>query len=202
MPGMGKALLVSHHGVESSFGLAKLERSKLYGSRKRVVVDATGAPCTRAALTEDGRVVLRAGMTGQGYFDASGRQLEASELGAVDGAGEPLPLVPSTLGVAQPLEGPVSPRDLLDLSITSVYELSAEALDPALGAALAQGSLFRAPFNYRPDYRAETVYLVQNDAGLFALVGQPAPAPWLAPDAPPPADDAPADADELDFEMF
>jgi hypothetical protein len=199
---MAKGIVVTYAGAESSFGLEKLERSKLYGYRRRVAVDSNGEICTRSALTEDGQFLLRTGMTAQGYFDAEGQQVEAKELGAVDERGEPLPLVPSTLGMAQALEGPVEPQELLDLVISSVYSLVAEQVAPTLQAQLAAGRIFRLPFNYRPDYRCETAYIVQNDMGVFALVGVPAPSAWLSPDTPPPADDEGADDAELDFEML
>ena len=199
---MAKGIVVTYAGAEASFGLEKLERAKLYGYRRRIAVDADGQACTRAALTEDGQVLLRSGMTAQGYFDPEGRQVETSALTAVDEAGNALSLVPSTLGVAQPLEGPVDPKEVLDLAISSVYRLTPEAVAPKLAEELSAGKVFRAPFNYRPDYRSETAYLVQNDAGFFALVGNPALPPWLSPDAPPPVEESAADEADLDFEMF
>ena len=200
---MAKGIVVTRGGASSAFAIEKLERSKLYGSRKRVALDPEGNPCTRASLTDDGRVLIRSGMTAQGYFDAEGRQIETSALGAIDVDGKPLALVTSTLGVAQSLEGPVDPKELLDLAITSVYRLVPENVDASLSADLSSGKVFRAPFNYRPDYRSEVAYLVQNDAGAFALVGVPAEATWLAPDAPPPVEaDEDDDGGDVDFEMF
>jgi len=99
---MAKGIVVTYAGAETSFALEKLERAKLYGYRRRIAVDADGRPCTRAALTEDGEVLLRSGMTAQGYFDPEGRQVETSALTAIDAAGNALSLSPSTLGVAQP----------------------------------------------------------------------------------------------------
>jgi hypothetical protein len=141
-------------------------------------------------------------MTAQGYFDADGRQVEASQLVGVGPDGAPLPLIGSTLGVPQALEGPVDARELLDLAVSGVYLLGVESLDAGLAGELAAGHVFRTPFNYRPDYRIETAYLLKNDAGYFALVGVPAPAAWLSPDAPPPVEAADDAGDALDFEMF
>lgn len=199
---MARGIVVEHGGAVSQFALEKVERAKLYGSRKRIALDGEGQACIRGSLTDDGQVLLRAGMTAQGYFDREGRQVENAAIGAVDKDGKPLPLVPSTLGVQQPLEGPVDAREVLDMSLTSVYRLVPEQLDPALEGALSAGKAFRVAFNYRPDYRSEVAYLVKNDAGLFALVGNPAPAAWLAPDAPPPIEGEGEEEAELDFEMF
>ena len=79
---------------------------------------------------------------------------------------------------------------------------AADELDEALARSLAEGQFWRFPFNYRPDYRSETGYLVQNADGIFALVGTPAPARYLEPQAPPPPVDDDDDEGDLDFEMM
>ena len=71
---MARQIVVELDGIESSFDFAKLDRSKLYGTRKRVALDPDGQPCERADLTSDGAVLLRRGMTAQGYFDEAGFQ--------------------------------------------------------------------------------------------------------------------------------
>jgi hypothetical protein len=199
---MAKPVVVSHQGVVSSFQLSKLERQKLYGARRRIPVDGNGEPCTRAALTDDGMVLIKAGMTAQGWFDPDGHQVESREIGARDGDGNPLEPVPTTLGEVQQLEGPVPATEVLDLALEAVYSLEPESLDEGLAAALQEGAIWRFRFNYRPDYRAETAYLLANDEGLFALVGVPAGPRFLEPNAPPPQDDDDESDDDLDFEML
>ena len=196
---MAKPIVVSHQGMVSSFQLSKLERQKLYGARRRIPVDGAGEPCSRAALTDDGAVLITAGMTAQGWFDPDGRQVESREIAARDSEGNPLEPVPSTLGEVQQLEGPVPATEVLDLAITAVYGLMPESL----AASLQEGSIWRFSFNYRPDYRAETGYLLANDEGVFALVGVPACPRFLEPNAPPPPDDDESDDDlDFDFEML
>lgn len=199
---MGKGLVLSLDGHVSSFQLEKIERARLYGVRRRLAVDDMGRTCSRAALTDDGQVLLRAGMTAQGWFDTDGRQIEQKAIGAEDADGNPLDLVPSTLGVEQSLVGPVDAREVLDLSLTAVYRVTPDELDEALARSLAEGQFWRFAFNYRPDYRSETGYLVQNADGIFALVGTPAPARYLEPQAPPPPVDDDDDEGDLDFEMM
>ena len=182
---MAKPIVVSHQGMVSSFQLSKLERQKLYGARRRIPVDGAGEPCSRAALTDDGAVLITAGMTAQGWFDPDGRQVESREIAARDSEGNPLEPVPSTLGEVQQLEGPVPATEVLDLAITAVYGLMPESQ----AASLQEGSIWRFSFNYRPDYRAETGYLLANDEGVFALVGVPACPRFLEPNAPPPPEE-------------
>ena len=198
---MAKGLRVRFQDAVTEFALEKVERSRLYGAKRRATIDAEGRLCSRASLTEDGQVLLRSGMSAQGYFDADGRQVDSDAIGAVDANGAPLALVPSTLGVEQALAGPVDAREVLDLSLTAVYRLTTTDVSPDLRAALDGGAVFRAPFNYRADYRAETAYLLSNADSVFALVGVPAAGRWLEPNAPPPEEEE-SDDDELDFEMF
>lgn len=199
---MAKPIIVSLKAESSSFQFQKLERQKLYGVRRRIPIDANGFPCSRAALTDDGAVLLTSGMTAQGWFDAQGRQVEASAIGARSSDGTPLDLVPSTLGEEQILEGPVPATEVLDLAVSSVYRLEAESITDSLAASLGAGEVWRFHFNYRPDYRAETAYLIGSEEGIFALIGLPTQPNFLASNAPPPSDDDDDAADDLDFEML
>ena len=55
---MAKPVLVAFGGLTTSFVPRRVERSQLYGSRKRVAVDAQGRVCTKAALTADGATLV------------------------------------------------------------------------------------------------------------------------------------------------
>jgi hypothetical protein len=65
---MAKQYVVSHSGTNLAFGLTKLERSKLYGARRRIAIDTQDRPCVRAALTPDGATLIVSGMTGDPEF--------------------------------------------------------------------------------------------------------------------------------------
>ncbi len=200
---MVKPIILNFKGSVSSFYLRKLERKKLYGSRKRIPIDSKGEVCKRAALTDDGLVLITSGMTAQGWYDITGRQVESNEIGAQDSNSNELKLVPSTLGVEQMLEGPVEDNEILDLHLESVYLLEAENLNDELSQSLKSGKVWKFAFNYRPDYRAETAFLISNDKGIFALIGVPTFPMFLSPNAPPPVDDSSEeDEADLDFEMF
>jgi hypothetical protein len=202
---MAKPIIVSLEGKESRFDFKKLSRDKLYGKRRREVVDLENKPCRRASLTEDGSLLLLSGMTGQGYLDATGRLVERSEMVGLDAGGAVVERKPSTLGDCQELHGPVAASEVLDLSVQSVYMLDIQQLDQELADALAQGEVYRFGFNYYSDFNVETAYLVANKAGLFALVGNPVETEWCELDVVPPETFEEAvldDADDLDFEMF
>jgi hypothetical protein len=202
---MAKPIVVVWQGKESAFSLDRLSRAKLYGSRQRVQLDPTGARCRRAALTDDGSLLLLQGMTAQGYFDPQGAWVPNNTLVGLTPEGEPAEAVTSTLGVPQPLEGPVDATEVLDLEILSVYALEAEEIDEDLATRLAAGDLFRFRFAYRTGFNAEVGILVGNDLGAFALVGRPQPTDWneLAQVVQPLLDDEEDGLDDdLDFEMF
>ncbi|MBL8976313.1 MAG: hypothetical protein JNK56_37255 [Myxococcales bacterium] len=200
---MAKPIIVSFGGVQSNFDHEKLDRAKLYGRRQRQVLDPEGQRCEKAELTRDGTLLVRSGMTAQGYFDDGGTWVPNNKLVGLDEKGNPVPLQPSTLGEAQPLSGPVAPTELLDLAVRSVYALSPEGLDPKLEAELKAGKIYKFTFNYRADYTPEVAFLVGNASGYFALVGEPSESDWLELQTvvTEVADEA-DDEEELDFEMF
>jgi len=199
---MAKVIAVSLNGAESTFTFSSVDRAAIYGKRRRMALDVDGKPCTRASLLDDGSMILRSGMTGQGYFLPDGTFLKQSELEGYSADGQPLVKAPSTLGVTQDLEGPVTPREVLDLRVQSIYALAPESIDESLKVELESGSVYRFTFNFREDYRAETAMLLANDNGFFALIGQPVRYEWsqLETVSELPASDVDSD-DDLDFDF-
>jgi hypothetical protein len=201
---MARQIVVSWNGASSSFDIGRLSREKLYGRKRRLVVDEDGNECLAGMLTEDGSTLLPPGSTSELYLDEEFDVVERSSLRAVDEEGEEVPSLPSTLGVEVTLEE-VPPERLLDHVTPVVYQLDPAELDDALREALAAGSVFETRFNYRTSYADQACFLVANDAGFFALVGQPAGFAFLEPDAAPAAAPTAEDdpfADDFDFGML
>ncbi len=200
---MARSIVVSLEGKESTFAFSRLDRKKLYPTKKRIPLDSDGEACQRATLTDDGSMLVTPGMTGQGYFDQGGRWVETSELVGLDAEGNAVEKQPSTLGVAQTLTE-VEPEALLDAAVTTVYMLDPDEIDGDLKGKLDEGAIFRFAFNMRADYHIETAYLLSNDYGTFVLLGDTYDVPWCTLDAPviPFDDEDEGDDDELDFEMF
>ena len=200
---MAKPLIVTLGSETCSFQLREVERSDLYGARKRVPTDAQGNPCTRAALTADGGLLIAAGMSGQGYFDTQGRYVPRASLVGVDAGGMVVTSQPSTLGVPQVLQGPVDPASVLDLELLSVYLLEPDQSAGGLIERLKAGDIYACDFNYAASLEVERAFLLANEQGLFALVGKPAPSSWVEEGErfAPPVEAAEA-ADDLDFEML
>ena len=199
---MPKPIIISKAKKDSIFQIKKIERKKLYGFRKRLAVDENNEECKRAALTEDGQVLIKTGMTSQGWFIEGGKQIESNEIGAIDENNNELDLIPSTLGVTQNLEGPINPKELLDLSVTTSYSIIPDEISEDLKSSLEKGEIWKFNFNLRADYRMETSYILKNDTGYFAIVGVPNEVTMLSPNAPPPENEDEDEDVELDFEMF
>jgi len=96
-------------------------------------------------------------------------------------------------------------EQLLDLAVDSIYQLDPKEVHPSIQAALESGKVLNFPFNYREDYHAESAYLVLNDEGYFALIGNPTKPIWMELDQVVEEnfeDEVGDDNDDLDFEMF
>jgi len=199
---MARELLFAWRGESVAFEHQRIERRQLYGSKRRVAVDAAGNPCTRASMTLDGTLVMRPGMTAQGWFTDEGEHVESSEVVAVGSDGGPLALHPSTIGVEQVLEGPVKATEVLDLAVEAVLMLTPRSLPDSLRLALDQGQVFRFTYCYRPDPMPSTSFLMANQQGIFAIIGRTTQMPWLTREQA--CDEAAGSAEEdgdVDFDM-
>jgi hypothetical protein len=199
---VARSIIVTHQGKPSTFGYSRVTRKQLYANRKRVPLDATGQPCLRAELSDDGSMLIISGMAGQGYFAEDGRWVSTDELVSLGPDGKVVALQPSTLDKPQPLQE-VEPEALLESTADTVYALEPEAFDPGLQKALAAGKLYRFDFNPRGEH-TKLAFLLANEQGTFAIVGDRLQIPWCELEKPAvDLDDADESEDgELDFEMF
>ncbi len=200
---VARSIIVSYQGKPSTFGYSRVSRKQLYATRKRVPLDSAGDTCQRAELSDDGSMLIVSGMTGQGYFDEGGRWIRNDQMVGVDASGQEAPKHPSTLDTAQELQE-VEPEALLDCSTDAIYVLDATEVDDALRTQLEAGKLFRFAFNARAGYSTDSGYLVANEHGIFAIVGNELQIPWCELEKPAVEidDDDDDDGDDLDFEMF
>ena len=200
---MASPIVLTFNGETARFQHKKLDRSKLYGKRHRLPLDADGNRCEKAEITDDGELLIRTGMTAQGYFDDVGCWVPNSELVAISEDGEVLEKIESTLGVESEMTE-ATPEELLDLKVSSIYMLDPEEISDGFKDLLSDGSLFRFTFNYRTDYHAETAFLVCNDQGWFAIIGNPVETKWLSLDqiVDETIEEDDEDDGDLDFEMF
>ena len=200
---MAKLILINYQGEEAQFSHKKVDRSKLYGSRKRIPLDPSGENCLRCELSDDGSTLIMSGMTSQGYFDSDINWIPNKELIGMDSSGKALDKIPATLGVVQ--DGVLSELEpLLDLAVDSIYQLDPEEVPQSIQTVLESGKAISFPFNYREDYHAESAYLVLNDEGYFALIGNPIKPEWMELDqiVEETFESESEEDGDLDFEMF
>ena len=172
-------------------------------AQKRIQLDLLGKNCLRCEFSDDGSTLIMSGMTSQGYFDSDINWIPNKELIGMDSSGKALDKVPATLGVAQ--DGVLSELEpLLDLAVDSIYQLDPEEVPQSIQTALESGKAISFPFNYREDYHAESAYLVLNDEGYFALIGNPIKPEWMELDqiVEETFESESEEDDDLDFEMF
>lgn len=194
-------LALSFEGTVSTFGISSVDRSDIYGKRRRVALDSDGNICTRVSVTEDGSTVLKSGMTGQGYFLPNGQFVKQSAVEVYSESGKRLSKQASSLSEPQPLQGPVEPERILDTHITSVYMLEPTEVSETLRTSLDGGAIYELSFCYRDSYTPEQAFIVSNKNGYFMLSGEAATTEWVSLEtsvAIPVADEI--DDDDLDFD--
>lgn len=197
---MARAVVVERDGVQARFSFSLVNRNKLYGERRRVVVDEAGRATTGGWLTTDGTMLLLPGGRAELYLDEAGDVIDRSELEATDANGVVLTRLDPTLDVPQALRGPVPPERVLEFVTTSVYALDVEGdLDPDLRDSLSRGDIWETDYNYVAAFERQTLFILQSPEGIFGLVGEPAALEPLPRAAPPPGDEDPLSDDELDF---
>lgn len=200
---MAKTINISYKGSSAVFAYKPIDRGVLYGKRRRVAFDADGNECAKASLLEDGSLLIRSGMTAQGYFTSEKIWVPQGEIEAINPDGSNPELFPATIGEEVPATL-ISPIDALELRYGSTYALEAETLPDLIKNELDAGAIFTFPFNPRADYQVETGVLVGNENGYFALIGEKTAYEFvsLASVVSVAQEAASEGSDDLDFEMF
>ena len=200
---MAKTINLTYGAETAIFAYKPIDRAVLYGKRRRVAFDLNGKECAKASLLSDGSLLIRSGMTAQGYFTEDETWVPQSELEAINLDGTQPELFPATVGENVVAEK-VSAVEALSLRFDTTYSLEPEELPGGLKKELDSGSLFKFPFNPRADYQVETGILVSNENGYFALIGQEVEYRYSAlSSVVSVVDEAASDSsDDLDFEMF
>ncbi len=170
---MSKQLDVMFQGRPLSLPMEPIDRKRLLGCTRVVALDADGRECRTAHLTRDGTYLLLPGSTADMYVDVEGNSVERSTLRRGDGA----PAQARHAEEPVELEGPVPAHELLDSVATRVHRLDAEAVHPALDAALLAGAVFRL----KGSQREGATYLFANDVGIFLVHTEPCGFQFVGP---------------------
>ena len=200
---MAKTINISYKGETAVFGYKPIDRGVLYGKRRRVPFDGEGNECVKSSLLEDGSLLIKSGMTAQGYFTPDKVWVAQGDLEAINPDGSTPELFPATVG-EEVVATELSPIDALNIRFGTTYALEAETLSEGIKKELDSGVILTFPFNPRADYEVETGILVANENGYFALIGQKAEYEFVGlASVVSVAEEANSDtSDDLDFEMF
>ena len=204
---MPKPIVFSFQGAETTFGMNKVDRARLYGYKELEVLDDNGDPCELATLADDGRTLVGKGGTGIGYMTADGNWCNKESLRPVDLEGETITPVKSSFGAPIELTDEITFDDYLDHSVRLVYQmdLSENADKDPLVQRIVDGVIFRFRYSYRGGLEADTGFLLANDTGqIFMLIGDRTSIQFtgLQQAALPAGETPPDDADLMDFGMI
>lgn len=200
---MAKTINISFKGEAAVFAYKPIDRTVLYGKRRRIAFDEAGNECAKASLLADGSLLIRSGMTAQGYFTPENIWVPQGELEALNLDGSTPELFPATVGeTVEATE--VSATQALQLRFETTYALEPESLADSIKTVLDGGGILQFPFNPRSDYQVESAILVGNENGYFALIGQPVEYEFASLSSlVSVTEEAESEStDDLDFEMF
>ncbi len=197
---MAKIIEVLHSGKASNFRLRKINRSKLYGSKKRIPIDAQGQECSRAGLTRDGKYILPNGGVALLYLDKDSDVAERNQLRGVDADGEVVESENSSSDTSEEAVQVVTPAEVLECVITHAYVLEPVFICAELEESLSAGAIYRLS-----DCNDPRRFLIGNGKGYFMLVGKRTGFEFVGlaeADLSPPDFEAEDMYEDLDFCMF
>ncbi len=172
---MAKQLVFRLDDEEIALDMEKVDRSKLYGYKDRLVLDEDGEPCELVTLAGDGRTMVGKGGIAMAYVSADREWCNKADLTPIDLDGEVMRPVPSTFNAPVVLDQTAGIQDYLDHDIRSVYLLTSEDELGALRARLEAGAIFRFDFSYRGGLEADAAFLLTgSDGNVFMAIGRPA----------------------------
>jgi len=168
---MQKIIEVVFNCKVSSFTVTRIDRSKLYGSKKRIAVDVEGHECSTAALTRDGKYILPTGGMAILYLTDEGDVVERNQLQAIDPEGSNGDSEESSPNGAMELGPAVSADEVLEYTIINVYMLEPVSIPSELVAMLASGIIY-CQVSSPVSHNAHQSFLLKNDLGYFLLLGR------------------------------
>lgn len=165
---MSLTLMIETDDGISEFALIPIEKRK---ATRRIMVDSDGRECKSMLMTYDGHTLI-SGSTALLYDDVSGNTIDRGEIVEVDGHGNILRALPSTIGRPQRLSEPVQPNELLEYVMQKAYALTPIVMTSDLKELLASGCIFRVPFRYRASSTDYPAFILTNSNGIFLLQGK------------------------------
>lgn len=183
-------------------GIVKVDRSKLYGSSKKIVRDMKGNECVLSNLYNGDRILPK-GSISQVLVDNEGLFVSRSALVGFNSNNEQVEKVSSIFSNDNQCEK-VDLDEFLSVNVKSIYQLVVEEEDHEKWNTLfANDEIYHFVFNYREDYEGDDAYLISNGEDLFITVGKKNDFEFLEQSNIVIDDEEEEEIDdELDFSMF
>ncbi|MDR2688356.1 MAG: hypothetical protein LBB76_01195 [Azoarcus sp.] len=163
---MARNLVFSLRNADYAASPIKVERGRLYGWSEVVAQDDEGHPCRMVTMDDTGTLIIAAGGLGMGILDGEREWVDRASLKTVTLDGQEAPLIRSSYDGTIVLERVASAEEVLDCSITTVYQLDNPELMREIGA-----QIYAFTYSYRDSHEGSPAFVLANEGGLFLLVG-------------------------------
>ncbi len=198
---MAKSLIFRLKDKEYPFSPIKIERKKLYGWTETIALDDEGNECKLVSMDESGTVIIPKGNMALGVLNNSFEWVDRSETIAVDEEGNEVEPFPSSFSEPIELIDKATPEELLNHSISTVYQLDEEDICDELKKEISSGTIFTFTFNYKDGYETKPAFLVESENKLFMLVGNLIEFSYVGLDEQSYIDELETDDEELSDEL-
>lgn len=168
---MGRKVSFKIQGDLLESEIVKVDRTKIYGSSEKIVLDTNKEECVLSDLYE-GSIILPKGSVGQVLIDDSGNSVSRSELIGFNLQGEKVEKVPSIFSIENNCKK-VEIDDFISFSIKSIYQLNIDETQiESWKKYFLNDEIYLFEFNYREDYEGDDAFLISNEEGFFISVGK------------------------------
>ncbi|MAD11970.1 MAG: hypothetical protein CMC04_04545 [Flavobacteriaceae bacterium] len=151
--------------------IVKVDRSKLYGSSKKIVRDLNGDKCVLSSLYNGDRILPK-GSISQILLNNKGFFVNRSDLVGFNSSNEKVEKVSSIFSIDNKCEK-VELDEFLSVNVKSIYQLSFEEEDKEKwNIVFANDEIYHFIFNYREDFEGDDAYLISNGEDFFITVGK------------------------------
>ena len=167
---MGKKSFFKIQGDLLESEIVKVDRTKIYGSSEKIVLDTNKEECVLSDLYEGQLFFQR--ISWSSLIDDSGNSVSRSELIGFNLQVEKVEKVPSIFSIENNCKR-VDIDDFLSSSIKSIYQLliNEDQID-TWRKYFTNDEVYLFEFNYREDYEGDDAFLISNEEGFFISVGK------------------------------
>jgi hypothetical protein len=188
-------------GVSLDSEIIKVDRTKLYGSSKKIVKDKNGNQCIISNLYQGNRVLPK-GSISQILVDQEGKFVKRSELVGFDLNNKKVEKVPSIFSIEN-LCAKVEIDEFLSVNVKSIYQLKIdETTIDKWKNFFTNDDIYHFVYNYREDFEGDDAYLIYNGSDFFITIGKKNDFDFLEQNNIIIDDEEEEIEDDLDFSMF